>query len=258
MTRTPITAGQVAGIFTGAFGDGIESITVKEWAEGTQKSKNHAVWIRMRRDLLHDAVKKLIEIDYPHLGVVSGVDVGDDIELLYHMPIFFGIPHAEITVTFTISLPKSDLRVPTISDLIPGAVYTEREKQEMLGIEVTGIPDSRGLFLPPDFPQGVYPWRKDDTGIRDDQVKELWKVGRPEGRPAPPVKPKEKKKKEEDAAAAAKEPAPPAEGEAPAEQQSPEPAAAKESAPPVEGGAPREPQSPEPAADEKEEVTQDE
>ncbi|KQC03261.1 MAG: NADH dehydrogenase [Methanoculleus sp. SDB] len=236
MTRTAITAGQVADIFTGAFGDGIEDIQVKEWAEGTRKSKNHAVWIRVRRDLLHDAVKKLIEIDYPHLGVVSGADTGDDIELLYHMLIFFGIPHAEITVTLTISLPKSDLRVPTISDLIPGAVYTEREKQEMLGIEVIGIPDSRGLFLPPDFPKGVYPWRKDETGIRDDMVKELWQVGRPEGRPAPPVKPKEKKKKEDDA----------------------EPAAAKESAPPVQGEAPPEPQSPEPAADEKEEVRQDE
>ncbi|NYT05457.1 MAG: NADH-quinone oxidoreductase subunit C [Methanomicrobiales archaeon] len=208
MSRTPMSAADVAEVFSTAFGDGIESIDVKEWAEGSRKVKNHAIWIRLRRDLLKEAVRRLVEIDYPHLGVVSGVDMGEYIDLQYHLAIFFGIPDAEIMVTLTVALPKGDLAVPTISDIIPGAVYTEREKQEMLGITVTGIPDTRGLFLPADFPKGVYPWRKDETGIRDDMVRELWTVGRPEGRPAPPVKPKEKKKKEEDAAAAAAPAAP--------------------------------------------------
>jgi len=57
----------------------------------------------------------------------------------------------------------------------------------MLGITVVGIPDNRGLFLPDDFPKGVYPWRKDATGIPDSMVKNLWEVRRPKGRPAPAV-----------------------------------------------------------------------
>ena len=35
----------------------------------------------------------------------------------------------------------------------------------MLGIKVIGIPDSRRLFLPDDFPDGVYPWRKNEKGM---------------------------------------------------------------------------------------------
>jgi membrane-bound hydrogenase subunit beta len=65
-------------------------------------------------------------------------------------------------------------------------------------VEVVDIPDPRRLFLTENFPENVYPWRKDETGIRADMVKELWAVGRPTDRPAPPVKPKEEKKKEKE------------------------------------------------------------
>jgi membrane-bound hydrogenase subunit beta len=171
--------------------------------------------------------------------VISGADTGDAIDLIYHLYIYFGIKNGEIGVTFTVSLPKSDLRVPTISDIIPGAVYTEREKQEMLGIEVVGIPDSRGLFLPADFPKGVYPWRKDETGVTDDMVKNLWAVGRPEDRPAPPVTPKEKKKPE---------PKPPEETKAEGEPSG---------EPPADTGAPAEEAKDTPVSEE-EEVKSDE
>jgi membrane-bound hydrogenase subunit beta len=196
MARNSLSPQQIADIFTLEFGDAVGEVRITEWTEGVKKTPIRTLWIRIERDRLKDALRRLVEIDYPHLAVVSGADTGDAIDLMYHLYIYFGIKNGEIGVTFTVSLPKSDLRVPTISDIIPGAVYTEREKQEMLGIEVVGIPDSRGLFLPADFPKGVYPWRKDETGVTDDMVKNLWAVGRPEDRPAPPVTPKEKKKPE--------------------------------------------------------------
>jgi len=70
-------------------------------------------------------------------------------------------------VGLRVILPKNDLKIPTITDLVPGAIYTERETQEMMGVEVVGIPDSRRLFLPEDIPEGVYPWRTDETGPQD-------------------------------------------------------------------------------------------
>jgi membrane-bound hydrogenase subunit beta len=196
MERNSLSAQQVADIFELEFGTAVKGVQIAEWTEGAKKTPIRTIWIELDRDRLKDAIRRLVEIDFPHLGVVSGADTGDAIELMYHLYIYFGIRNGEIGVTFKVSLPKSDLRVQTISDIIPGAVYTEREKQEMLGIEVIGIPDKRGLFLPEDFPKGVYPWRKDETGITDDMVKHLWAVGRPEDRPAPPVAPKEKKKPE--------------------------------------------------------------
>ena len=70
----------------------------------------------------------------------------------------------EISINISVELPKTKPEIDTICDIIPGALITEREKQEMLGVTIKGIPDSRRVFLTDDFPEGVYPWRKDETG----------------------------------------------------------------------------------------------
>ena len=62
-------------------------------------------------------------------------------------------------------MPKTKPEIETICDYIPGTLITEREKQEMLGVKIIGIPDTRRLFLPDDFPKDVYPWRKDEKGM---------------------------------------------------------------------------------------------
>ncbi len=138
-----------------------------------------------------------MDIHYPHAAVIAFADTGEAVDLMYHLYIYWGVPHEEILVTFTVSLPKTDLRVPTLTDIIPGLLTSEREKQEMLGIEVVDIPDARRLFLPEDFPEGVYPWRNDETGIPPDMVKDLWATGRdgvatcalPPAPPSPPPAP---------------------------------------------------------------------
>lgn len=203
-----MTAEEVAERFASKFGDRIISSEVRQWCEGTAKTPINTIWMKIETGILHDAVEELISIDFPHLGVISAVDMIEEIDVIYHMTVFFGSKGSEITVSFIVSVPKENPVVPTISDLIPGAVYSEREKQELMGVIVDDIPDQRGLFLPDDFPEGIYPWRKDDAGIRDDMVKDLWAVGRPEDRPNPPVKPKPEKKKsdEEPAKKAEKKP----------------------------------------------------
>lgn len=185
MTENVLTAEQVADLFKGKFGTGIREIRVAERREGTKKMPNHNIWISLDRELLKPAISELIGIHFPHFSVISGVDTGDAIRLIYHFSIFYGHPGRECTVSLGVDLPKADLTIPTISDLIPGAVFSEREKQEFLGIRVVGIPDGRRLFLPEDFPEGVYPWRKDETGIPDSMVKNLYLSRRPTDRPSP-------------------------------------------------------------------------
>lgn len=193
--RATMTPQQVADHFTKTFGDKISDVRVIEWAEGAKKVPKRSVWMQTPRENIVDAVRELTTIDYPHLGVISAVDTGERIELLYHMQIFFGGKHEEIEITFTVPVPKSDPHAPTITGVIPGAVYTEREKQDMIGVIIDGIPDSRRIFLPADFPDNVFPWRKDEKGIPESMIKELWKVGRPVDRPSPAVKVIEKPEK---------------------------------------------------------------
>ena len=173
-----LTPQQIADAIQAAAGAGFQSARCTEWAEGAKGRKSRQVWLHITREALLPTLRRLADIHYPHVSVIAHADTGAQVDLMYHFYIYWGIPREEILVTLTISLDKSDLRTPTITGIIPGALTSEREKQEMLGIEVVDIPDGRRLFLPEDFPEGVYPWRKDETGIPPDMVKELWATGR--------------------------------------------------------------------------------
>lgn len=137
------------------------------------------VWIDLRADGLRPAVGKLIAIHFPHFVVIAAEDRGDEIVLPYFFRIYHGVRHAEIMVVLSVHIPKAAPVVPSLCDLIPGILISEREKQEMMGVTVSDIPDGRRMFLPDDFPEGVYPWRKDETAPPPSMVRDLWAAGRP-------------------------------------------------------------------------------
>ena len=78
------------------------------------------------------------------------------IEALYHFC------HGPAITTLRVRQPRGeDAAVPTIEDIIPPASFFERELHEMLGFHITGARTSERLFIPDDWPEEVYPLRKD-------------------------------------------------------------------------------------------------
>jgi Ni,Fe-hydrogenase III component G len=90
-----------------------------------------------------------------HLGTISGVDLGDHFEVVYHLS------NSEATVNVRILAPRQDPKIPSVCAVIPGAILYERELQDMFGLVVENIPDPRPLLLADDWPAGVFPLRKD-------------------------------------------------------------------------------------------------
>ncbi len=157
--------GQIIDSFKKELGDGFIEGSVYEREVAVKKNLFRSLWIQVRPEAIRDAVEHICRFEkYPHLAIISSSDLGDEVELIYHFTIYFGHHLEELSVGLRVRLPKGNLRIPTITDLIPGAIFTERETQEMMGIEVTGIPDGRRLFITDALPEGVYPWRKDETG----------------------------------------------------------------------------------------------
>ena len=140
----------------------IAQIHKKTFASKKKEAIN--IWIKVDKDSFKEIVKHLITIQYPHLAVVSGNDLGKTIELIYHFTLYYDEHLGEISLNISVELPKSNPTIETLCDIIPGALITEREKQEMLGVKIKGIPDERRLFVPEDFPKDVFPWRRDETG----------------------------------------------------------------------------------------------
>ncbi|NJE55003.1 hydrogenase large subunit [Thermococcus sp. 21S9] len=58
-------------------------------------------------------------------------------------------------------LPADDPSFPSVAEKLPAALWIEREVKDLLGFNPVGHPDPRRLILPEDWPEGVYPLRKD-------------------------------------------------------------------------------------------------
>jgi len=151
--------------FKDEFKTKIKDSRIEKRTAGVKKNEYYHIWIKIDKSIFKDLIKKLCDLTYPHLAVTSGNDMGKNIELIYHFSLYFGKKNDEISLNISVDLPKSKPEIETICDYIPGALITEREKQEMLGVKVIGIPDERRLFLPDDWPKNVYPWRKDEKGM---------------------------------------------------------------------------------------------
>ena len=146
--------------FRTAFGDRLlEERTIERSVGTITPHPVYDLWLTVDRETLHDAVAHLCEAFVPHLSVISGDDLGNDVAFNYHFAVGFGERYGEVTCTIRTTVPKDDLRLPTITDLIPGAQTSEREKREFYGIEIEGTPDERNLFLPEG--STLHPWRKD-------------------------------------------------------------------------------------------------
>lgn len=104
------------------------------------------------------------EMGFTHLSTISGVDLGPTFELLYHFANNF------TCLSIRTQIPRDNPLLPSICQLIPGAVLYERELQDMFGITVQNIPDGRPLVLPDGWPAGNYPLRKDWKYERPPEV----------------------------------------------------------------------------------------
>jgi Ni,Fe-hydrogenase III component G len=104
------------------------------------------------------AVKALDGARWGYLAGITGLDLGVEagqLEVLYHFCAGAAV------VTLRVHLPRDQAAVPSICDLLPAASFYERELREMMGVDVVGLTNLDHLFLPDDWPDGVYPLRKD-------------------------------------------------------------------------------------------------
>ena len=83
------------------------------------------------------------EFGFYHLSTITGIDTGSEIEVMYHFWNKTGL-------TLRLVLQYESLQVYSLTELIPGAQFYEREIAEMFGISITGL-DTTPLLLPDDW-----------------------------------------------------------------------------------------------------------
>jgi len=125
---------------------------ILQWEEKSSKR----YYITISKDDLLEMVEFVFAKQKARFIIESGIDTAHGIEILYH----FSFDKLNIIITFKILLPKDKYEVESISILIPGANWIEREITELLGVEFLHHPDPRRLLLADDWPSGDYPLRQ--------------------------------------------------------------------------------------------------
>ena len=124
-------------------------------------SENHNVETKSDKielTSLHKVVEDLVNgYDYARIVTITAVDMGEKFEVIYHIDV-----QGEAT-SVRVEVPREKASIPTVTDLVPGALLFEREVSELFGIEFKGHPDPQHLLLPDDWPDGLYPLRKELT-----------------------------------------------------------------------------------------------
>jgi membrane-bound hydrogenase subunit beta len=123
--------------------------------------RERRVSARTEKKNLRAAISKLVKFEgYSHLSTITAVDIGSEIEVIYH------ITSKDALLSLKVQVPKEDAILPTIVDLIPGAALYEREVHDLFGVIFEGNPDLSPVLLPDDWPSDVYPLRKEWTNGR--------------------------------------------------------------------------------------------
>ena len=129
---------------------------ILQWEE--KSPKRYYITIS-EKDLL-EIVEFIFTKQKARFIIESGIDTPQGMEILYH----FSFDKLNKIITFRILLPKDKYEVESISILIPGASWIEREITELLGVKFLHHPDPRRLLLADDWPSGDYPLRQKVKG----------------------------------------------------------------------------------------------
>lgn len=73
----------------------------------------------------------------------------------------FSLDAERLFVALECGVPVDDPHIDSITTLVPGAAWSERECHDAIGIHADGHPDPRRLLLADDWPEGVFPLRRD-------------------------------------------------------------------------------------------------
>jgi Ni,Fe-hydrogenase III large subunit/Ni,Fe-hydrogenase III component G len=73
----------------------------------------------------------------------------------------FALDRDNVLLSLLVPMPEDDPVLPSISDLVPAAGWSEREMRDLVGITPEGMLNPKRLVLPDGWPENLHPLRRD-------------------------------------------------------------------------------------------------
>jgi Ni,Fe-hydrogenase III component G len=123
-----------------------------------ERKSDNRIYLLCEAENCYEVCRILFE-EFPLRFVIStGVDAEHCFEVLHH---FANDQTGSFVTVRAFIRDRENPSIDSISVFLPGAQWIEREMHDILGIEFKGHPDMRRLILFDNWPEGVYPLRKE-------------------------------------------------------------------------------------------------
>ena len=130
---------------------------IKDKLIGIEETTEKRIYLLCEAANAHAVNKFLFEELSLRFAIITGIDADDCFEVLYH----YANDESGSFVTVKAFIRDRDKpAIDSITPMVPGAEWIEREVHDILGIDFPNHPNLRRLILADDWPEGVYPLRK--------------------------------------------------------------------------------------------------
>lgn len=118
------------------------------------------VFVRVVPDALIPVICFLNKTLSPRFLINSATDMVRQ-DGKYIVSYIFSFDREKIFLCIQVAVDAAEPGIDSITPIIAGANWSERETRDLLGINLRNHPDPRRLVLADDWPEGVYPLRRD-------------------------------------------------------------------------------------------------
>jgi Ni,Fe-hydrogenase III component G len=133
-------------------------VEVKEKLIGIERTANNRVYLQCEAENVYSICEFLFHELALRFVISTGLDAEHCFEVLHH----FSDDECGCVVTVKAFIrDRESPEIESITPLIPGAEWIEREMHDILGIGFRNHPNLKRLILNDDWPEGVYPLRKE-------------------------------------------------------------------------------------------------
>jgi len=131
---------------------------IRDKLAGIERAMETRVFLPCEAEHVYEVCRFLFEELELRFVISTGIDAEDCFEVLHH---FSDDASGALVTVKAFIRDREAPELDSITPLIPGAEWIEREMHDLLGIKFRNHPNLRRLILEDDWPEGVYPLRKE-------------------------------------------------------------------------------------------------
>ncbi len=126
---------------------------------GDESPLSTRLFIDIKPEIIRDASNEMVKLGGRYLVGTGYDNISRDGNI--GMNHAFGFDNDDLIVLLRTAVPGDNPVLDSITPDIPGAGWTEREFRDLLGMTFTDHPKPKKLILADDWPDGIYPMRKE-------------------------------------------------------------------------------------------------